>query len=323
MAASCPDNHCRALRGRVAVITGANSGLGRAIVRYLVECDVHVIMACRDIPAAQAVRGEVLKSASPAAAVEIVPCDLASLYSVGEAAEQIATRGQGVDLLVNNAGVMAVDAGLTEDGFETQFGVNYLGHFALTAGLLPLLRQRPEARIVMAASNGHRLGRLDLKDPMFTARRYNRWAAYFQSKLALQLFTLELSRRLAASSSGVTALSANPGAARTDLGWEGHSMSNVLNRFVSYTFPSTSHAIRPMLRALTDPRAGQNDLFGPRLRVLGAPVRERPSRRARDLATARRLWDLSIELTGRDPGLPACSAAVRDEDARPEERWPG
>jgi NAD(P)-dependent dehydrogenase (short-subunit alcohol dehydrogenase family) len=209
-------------------------------------------MACRDIAAAKSARDEV-RTALPGTSIEVVTCDLASLESVDVAVAQIAGEVDGVDLLVNNAGVMAVDAGRTVDGFETQLGVNYLGHFVLTAGLLPSLQRRPGARIAMAASNGHRLGRVDLDDPMFNVRRYDRWAAYFQSKLALQLFTLELSRRLTASSSPVLALSANPGAARTDLGREGHSGANALNRVVSHTFPSAARASRPMLRALTDP----------------------------------------------------------------------
>ena len=301
------------LGDRVAVVTGASSGVGLEVTRTLVARGVRVFMACRDLEKADRSREEVSRE-SPQHRPVVVPLDLASLESVRECAELLRASCSAVDLLVNNAAVMAVDRGSTADGFETQLGVNYLGHFALTALLLPQMvgqaRMPGQAcrRIVTTSSNGHRGGRIDLDDLMFARRAYNRWQAYFQSKLALQLFTYELSRRLTAMPSGLMALSAHPGAARTRLGWDGASVTNTLIRWASYLFPTPARGAVPTMRALTDPKAKPNDLFGPRLRVVGAPVRERPSKRARDPVVARLLWERSIALTGCDPGLPPVPA---------------
>jgi NAD(P)-dependent dehydrogenase (short-subunit alcohol dehydrogenase family) len=149
--------------------------------------------------------------------VSIVHLDLASLASVRACAEILRSNNPTIDLLVNNAGVMAVDWGRTGDGFETQIGVNYLGHFALTALLLPPLRSTTGSRVAMMSSNGHRAGRIRLDDLNYCNRAYQRWRAYYQSKLAVQLFAYELSRRLGAVDSGPLVISAHPGAARTTL----------------------------------------------------------------------------------------------------------
>jgi protochlorophyllide reductase len=195
---------------------------------------------------------------------------------------------------------MAVDRSRTVDGFETQLGVNHLGHFALTNQLLPLLGQTPGSRVVSMSSLGHRAGRMRFEDLM-GERRYGRWSAYFQSKLANLLFTAALQRRLAADGSTTAALTAHPGLSSTDLGNEGTGLTNrVTSTFMpSVAQPAAAGAL-PMLRAATDPSATGGQFYGPRFLVAGEPVVETPSRRARDGAVAERLWQVSAELTGQD-----------------------
>lgn len=285
------------LSGKVAVVTGANSGLGLEITRVLAGHGAHVIMACRNqekaTAAAQQVRAEVAD-----ARLELVTLDLADLASVGDAAAHIAAHHTAVDLLVNNAGLMAVDDSRTADGFETQFGVNHLGHFAFTADLWPVVKAAPGARIASMSSMGHRPGRMDF-DNLNAERKYRRWPAYFQSKLANLLFTAELDRRLRAAGADVIAVAAHPGGTRTDLGSEG---SGVLNKGAA-TFSFLAQPVRigalPMLRALTAPDVQGGQYYGCRFMALGGPVLEKPSARARSAADARRLWTVSEELTGR------------------------
>src|SRR5579875_1952046 len=191
------------LDGKVAVVTGGNSGLGFETTRLLAGAGARVILACRDRARAEVAAARVGPDA------EVVRLDLASLASVAEAADQVRAVAPRLDILVNNAGLMAVDRARTEDGFEMQLGVNHLGHFALTARLVPLLLAAPGARVVTVSSPAHRLGVMRVDDLMFDRRRYDRWRAYFQSKLANLLFTLELDRRLRDSGQPVAALAAH------------------------------------------------------------------------------------------------------------------
>ena len=207
-----------------------------------------------------------------------------------------------MDLLVNNAGLMAIDEARTAQGVEMQFGVNHLGHFALTARLLPLLLATPGSRVGTMSSMGHR-GARGQADPRLE-RRYDRWQAYFQSKLANLLFTAELQRRLAAAGASTIAVAAHPGASNTDLGTEGSGLANRGMRFAPFFTQSAEAGARPMLRALTDPAVRGGEFYGPRFVVLGAtPVRETPTRAARDSAAARRLWETSVELSGLEPAF--------------------
>jgi NAD(P)-dependent dehydrogenase (short-subunit alcohol dehydrogenase family) len=218
-----------------------------------------------------------------------------------------------LDLLCNNAGVMAVDRGLTADGFETHMGVNHLGHFALTMRLLPLLRSTAGARVVTTSSMGARLGQLAPGDLLWERRPYDRWGAYLQSKLANLLFTFELDRRLRAAAGGghspaPAALAAHPGGARTSLGRHGRSWTNRLVPLWTPFLQPASLGALPLLRAATDPAARSGEYYGPRFQVWGWAVREGPPRRARDAAVAARLWEESERLTGcswpdrQDPG---------------------
>jgi len=286
---------------RVAVVTGANSGLGLAITEALAGAGARVVMACRNEEKAEAAaRG--IRAKGPKGTVEVQALDLADLGSVAAFADAFLAEDGRLDILANNAGLMAVDESRTADGFEMQFGVNHLGHFALTARLLPLLRSTPASRVVTMASVGHRPGRLHLDDPNCEHRRYNRWTAYFQSKLANVVFSAELQRRLAASGAPTISVAAHPGYSHTDLGVGDGGLANALNgaaaRFLAMS-PATGAL--PFLRAATDPDVAGGSFWGPRLLTYGWPVEETPSKRARDAATGRALWELSEQLTDLHP----------------------
>ncbi len=286
------------LTGRLAVVTGANAGLGYEIARGLGAAGARVVLACRSEQRGEAAAVR-LRSAVPGATVDVRRLDLADLAGVAAFADALAGEHDRLDLLVNNAGLMAVDEARTVDGFELQFGVNHLGHFALTARLLPLLLRTPGSRVGTMSSLGHRRGRLRLDDLMFEQRGYRRWQPYFDSKQANLLFTLELQRRLAATGGPAVAVAAHPGSSRTELGTEGHGATNAAIRALApvLTQPAARGA-EPMLRALTDPRVSGGEYYGPRFVGIGAPVLERPARGARDGDLARRLWEASEELTG-------------------------
>jgi NAD(P)-dependent dehydrogenase (short-subunit alcohol dehydrogenase family) len=287
------------LSGRVAVVTGANRGLGREVTRYLAGAGARVIMACRDEAAGEEAAAAV-RAAHPGALVEVRPLDLASLASVEKFASGLAGEPR-LDVLGNNAGLMAVNRGLTADGFELHMGVNHLGHFALTLRLLPLLRATAGSRVVTMSSMVARLGRIDLDDLLWERRPYERWQAYFQSKLANLLFTFELDRRLRAAGSPTAALAAHPGGSRTGLGSEGRGLSNRLLPLWKQFAQSAAQGALPFVRAATDPAAGAGEYYGPQLQAWGPPIRERPSRQSRNPELAAALWERSEALTGVRP----------------------
>ena len=282
--------------GRVAVVTGANSGLGLAIARALAEAGAHVVLACRNTTKADDAAASI-SARSPGASVEVVALDLGDLASVTACATNLLARHQRLDVLANNAGLMAVDQGRTVDGFETQFGVNHLGHFALTARLLPLLLDTEGSRVVTMSSLAHRGGHVDVADPMAERKPYKRWDAYGQSKLANLLFTAELQRRLVVAGSGTIATAAHPGATRTDLGAEGTSLTSRASALFLQLAPGPEHGALPFLRAATDPDVVGASFWGPRWRLFGRPVEETPSRAALDPSAAMALWALSEALT--------------------------
>ena len=294
-----------AQRGRTAVITGANTGLGFETARVLAARGAQVVLACRDLGQAKEAAVRIL-SGSPAAA-EVVPADLhavrldlASLASVREAAEEIAAAYGPVDLLINNAGVMMTPFRRTADGFELQLGVNHLGHFALTGLLLGRMLGREGSRVVTVSSNGHKSGRIDFDD-LQSQRRYRRMAAYYQSKLANLMFTYELQRRLAAAQAQTQAFAAHPGKARTKLirylpawmRWEDLVIEQPLGQ-------SAAMGARATLRAAADPAACGGEYYGPggRGELRGHPRLVASSERARDVEAQQRLWRESERLTG-------------------------
>jgi protochlorophyllide reductase len=283
-------------QGRTALVTGANAGLGLAIAKVLAAKGARLLLACRNSEKAEVAAMEVRAVAT--APVDVLSLDLASLASVAACAKTVLDREDRLDLLVNNAGLMAVDHATTDDGFEMHIGVNHLGHFALDARLVALVLATPGSRILSMSSVGHRFGRVDTTDLNFERRAYHRWFAYFQSKLANLLFSLELQRRLGEAGVTTIALTAHPGMTHTDLGTEGRGITNQLVRPLMHLGQSVHQGALPMLRAATDAGARGGEFYGPRFRARGPSVRERPSRRARDSENAQRLWAVSEELTG-------------------------
>jgi NAD(P)-dependent dehydrogenase (short-subunit alcohol dehydrogenase family) len=253
-------------------------------------------MACRNVEKAEAAAQSVRAGNG---SVEVRQLDLASLASVRRFSEQLLSDGIELDGLMNNAGLMALDQSRTEDGFETQIGVNHLGHFALTGLLLPSLMKRPNSRIVNVSSMGHIPGKIHLDDLMCDRRRYSRWGAYFQSKLANILFTNELERRLRETQSTTISLAAHPGTARTELGKSGSSATNLVMRRLTPVLTRTGvQGCEAQVRAMVDPSASGREYYGPKYQMFGAPIKVTPSKRARNMNDARRLWEISEELTG-------------------------
>ena len=288
--------------GRTAFITGANSGIGFEAARVLAGRKARVLIGCRSSERATDARDRILRR-HPDADVEIVPLDLASLASVREAAERVGQEPRR-DLLINNAGIMVPPREETCDGFESQFGVNHLGHFALTGLLIDRVRATTGSRVVSVSSNAHKFGSIDFDD-LNAEKSYNRVGRYNMSKLANLLFTFELQRRLEPLEGDAIAVACHPGVSETELvrflpGWI--QLLSPLMRFVSHAPPE---AALPTLRAATEPGVAGGSYYGPSgfQEFSGPPVRVEPIPAARDAETARRLWDASVELTGVDPGL--------------------
>ncbi|SNS54512.1 NAD(P)-dependent dehydrogenase, short-chain alcohol dehydrogenase family [Geodermatophilus pulveris] len=291
------------LTGRTAVVTGANGGLGLQTALALVRAGAHVVVAARD-PGRTAAAEARLRAAHSSASVEVVRLDLGDLSSVAAAARAVLARHGRVDLLVNNAGVMALPRGTTADGFETQFGVNHLGHWALTAHLLPALLRAPAARVVTVTSTArHRARRLDPVD-VHLRRGYGPWAAYARSKLANLHFGLGLQRRFAAAGVPAISLLAHPGLTDTDLqaravraggaGWVGAAFAVLTARSGMSPFEGA----RPQLRAATDPRARGGELYAPRYGSHGPAVRRSVLRRPGLQEQIDTLWRVSERETG-------------------------
>ncbi|MFE6082072.1 MULTISPECIES: oxidoreductase [Streptomyces] len=294
--------------GRVAVVTGANSGIGYVTARELARGGASVVLACRS-----AARGRAavirLRAEVPQARAEFLPLDLADLSSVREFATAYAQRHASLDLLINNAGVMALPYGRTADGFETQFGVNHLGHFALTGLLLPRLRAAaPGARIVNVSSGFHVLGRIDPDDAGLAyaggEHGYRRWIAYGRSKTANLLFTHELARRFTAAGSPITAVAAHPGYASSNL----HSGASKLEGPTLTSWAAalgnavlaqpTSSGALPTLYAATAPGVEPDAFIGPRFGWRGAPARSWRAGWTLDDTSGELLWAASEKLTG-------------------------
>jgi len=286
--------------GRVAIVTGANSGLGQVTARELARAGARVVLACRNTQKGEAAAREI-EARAPGAQLELEELDLASLESVREFAERFRSGNVGLDLLINNAGVMATPRRHTADGFELQFGTNHLGHFALAGRLLATMEGRDDARVVTLSSGAHRIGRIAF-DNLGGERRYFRWRAYGQSKLANLMFALELDRRLRAAGSMVKSLAAHPGYAATNLQHAGPPLVDevlmaIPNRVIAQ---SDEMGALPTLYAATQPGLQGGTFAGPDgfLEQRGHPESVAPNRAARDEQVARRLWEVSEQMTG-------------------------
>jgi hypothetical protein len=290
------------LSGRTVVVTGANSGLGFEATRAFARAGAHVVLACRSRTRGTLAKQSITRE-TPDASLAVRTLDLASLSSVRRFAERF--DAEALDLLVNNAGVMAIPRRTTEDGFETQFGVNHLGHFALTGLLLDRLVAGGGARVVTVSSAFHRRGEVDFDD-LQHADSYGPWEAYAQSKLANLLFAYELQRRLDDADLPVTSVAAHPGYAATNLQLRGPQMRDspvrtALNVLANRLFAQNAEmGALPILYAATAPAVSGGDYVGPdSFRGLrGYPTVTESSDRSRDPDLARDLWRVSASLTG-------------------------
>jgi NAD(P)-dependent dehydrogenase (short-subunit alcohol dehydrogenase family) len=290
------------LQERLAIVTGANSGIGYQAARYLSRAGATVILACRNQEKGEAARAKIA-SENAAARVELRVLDVADLDSVRSFAAEFANEGRALDLLINNAGVMAIpERRTTPQGFEMQFGTNHLGHFALTGLLLPALLRQPNSRVVTVASIAHKGGKLNFDD-LNAERSYDPRGAYQQSKLANLVFGLEFDRRLRARSANTASLIAHPGVAVTNIVSNGMG-TGMKGRIVGTLLPlvaqSDDRGSWPLLYAATSPQARGGGYYGPDgiAEIKGTPVEVKPKPHALEPATGKRLWEISETLTG-------------------------
>jgi hypothetical protein len=292
------------LAGKTIVVTGGNSGIGFEAARVLAEKRAHVVLACRD-PAKARGAVDAIRAEHSGASLESMPLDLASLESVRRFASDFSARHAKLDVLCNNAGVMAIPYRKTADGFEMQLGTNHLGHFALTGLLLDRLLAAPGARVVNVSSTAHKMGRMDFDD-LQSERGYRKWIAYGQSKLANLLFTYELQRRLERAAAAAMSVACHPGYSATNLQAVGPQMSGSAlmasvmqlgNRLLSQ---SAAMGALPTLYAATSADVHGADYIGPDgfFENTGYPQKTTSSGRSHDRDAASRLWTISEELTG-------------------------
>lgn len=285
--------------GRLAIVTGANTGLGLETARALVNAGARVVLAVRNLEKGEAALADIRKTV-PGAELALQRLDLSSLSDIKAAAAALSATYPRIDLLINNAGVMYPPKSITADGFELQFGTNHLGHFALTALLLENLTAVHGSRIVTVSSNGHKLRAAIHFDDLHWERRYNRVAAYAQSKLANLLFTYELQRRLVAAGAETAALAAHPGASGTELMRHVTFGPKALSDAALKLAQSPAMGALPTLRAATDPTAQGGQYYGPSGfgELRGYPIVVKSTRQSHDEALQQRLWTVSEELTG-------------------------
>ena len=281
--------------GKVAIVTGSNTGIGFHMARALASKGAMVIMACRDSEKAGAAMRSI-QDEFPGSDVSTSVLDLADLSSVHSFSKSFSLGADRLDILINNAGVMIPPKSRTKDGFELQFGTNHLGHFALTGYLMPILEKTEGSRVVTVSSIAHKPGVIDFEDLHGDRKRYNKWGFYSQSKIANLAFSLEFSRRLERSGSGVTAIASHPGYSATDL--QRHSLFwRFLNLIVAIPAKRGAEAT---LYAATEDDALDHPYWGPTgiIEMRGWTGKARINAKARDEETGRRLWEVSESLTG-------------------------
>lgn len=291
------------LTGKVIVVTGANSGLGFESSRVMAEKGGTVVMTARNMQKGEKARAEILQ-AHPAASIDLIQLDVGSLASVREFVAAFKAKYDRLDILLNNAGVMAIPRQLTPDGFEMQLGVNHLGHFALTGLLLDVIIRTPGARIHNVSSSANYTGSINFDDLM-GEQEYSRWAAYGQSKLANVFFTFELQKRLTAAGFDTIANTSHPGLVIGNLQansveQSGTSLEGLLYRVIQPILAQDIEmGILPMLYGMTAEDAQGGVFYGPRtFNLRGYPAEKKPNKAAFDAAALKRFWDISEQLTG-------------------------
>lgn len=286
-------------KGKIAIVTGANTGLGYETAKVLADKGCTVIMACRNEQKAEdAIKR--IANAVPDADTHFIPLDLGVLQSVRDFAKAFRQRYEKLDLLINNAGIMIPPFGKTTDGFEQQMGVNYFGHFLLTNLLWPVLAATPYARVVTLSSKAHENAKIDFSN-LNAEQSYSKFKAYGQSKLACLMFAIELQRRINLGDAKVASLSAHPGISNTELGRHFPKWAFVLMYPIFSLIIHAPHkAALPTLQAALDPEARGGEYYGPTgfNEMKGAPGKVQPKPHALDQQVAERLWQVSEELTG-------------------------
>lgn len=293
------------LMGKTVIVTGANSGIGLEATKIFVRKGAHVILACRNLEKAQIALAMVEAEKGRGGSAEIEQLDLASLISIRQFAYRVMPKIDRLDLLINNAGVMAIPPQKTADGFEMQFGTNHLGHFALTGLLLGRLLATPNSRIVNVSSAAHKFGKINFADLQSTVN-YKDFPVYGQSKLANLLFTFELQRRLEAIGSNTISVACHPGFANTQLQFAGSQQRNSqmgmkIARFINERVAQSAEmGSYPTLYAATAPDVRGGDYIGPDrwFETRGYPTKVQANASAHDIVTARQLWEVSEQLTG-------------------------
>jgi NAD(P)-dependent dehydrogenase (short-subunit alcohol dehydrogenase family) len=289
---------------KIAVVTGANAGLGFQISLALARNGVRVVMACRNMEKAEAAKNDLLAQC-PDADLVLLPLDLSEPDSIRHFNAQFWQRVGVIDLLVNNAGIVGLPLQRNSQGQELHLATNYLGAFALTGRLLPFFRTDVPSRIVNVGSLAHLFGQLDFQDFNWEAKPYNQWRAYARSKLALLTFTQELGRRLARANSRTLVLAAHPGFAATEI--LGERVTNPGNAFSKWYYEQTSkliplpeHAARSIVHAACSDTVASGEYYGPGglFGIAGAPAKARLSSKANDTAVAKQLWALSESMSG-------------------------
>lgn len=285
-------------KGKIAIVTGANTGLGYETALALAQKDMKVILACRNMVKAENAKAKI-KKAYPNANLECKQIDLSKLGSVRLFIDRFLKEYQQLDLLINNAGIMIPPFSLTQDGFESQMGANYFGHFVLTEGLLKTIMNTPNSRIISLSSIAHKQGKINFKDLQYE-QNYDAMKAYAQSKFACLIFAIELQRKLEKAGSSTISLAAHPGISDTELmrympKWTGLFMP-IVTPFIAH---KPNKGALPTLRAALDEVAEGGDYYGPdgRREFKGKPIKVKPRRKAQDEELAKRLWAVSEELT--------------------------
>ncbi len=282
-------------KGKIIVVTGSTSGLGKEASRVLAGKGAKVIMAVRNIEKGERVTEEIQMEFRDTE-VEVMKLDLSSLKSVKSIADEFIKKYDRLDILINNAGVMMCPYSKTEDGFEIQMGTNHLGHFALTGHLMPLLKKTKGSRIVATSSIAHRSGKIDFSDINWEKRKYNTNRAYGDSKLANLYFTYELARKFDGNQDAPVIIAAHPGVTATEL----TRYSRFFRFFNIFFSQKVEMGTLPTLRAATDPEAKPGDYFGPEgfMEMKGYPVKVESNKLSKDVNIARKLWEISEEMTG-------------------------
>lgn len=290
------------LQGKTIIVTGGNSGLGYESVKAFALKGATVILACRNLAKGEKAKNEILKT-NPSGEIQVMQLDLANLTSVEAFAKKFSSEHKQLDVLLNNAGIMATPNIKTDDGFEAQLGTNHLGHFALTGHLLPLLKGTPQSRVVNVSSLAHKGGKMDFNDLMFEkCRKFKPMRAYGQSKLANLLFTYELQRFFEANNIDCIAVAAHPGGSNTRLAnhFETNKFMEAVSKIARGAMQPAAKGALPQIRASVDANVKGGDYFGPSGigELFGYPVLVKSNAASHNEENARKLWEVSEKLTG-------------------------